>query len=155
MVEFARYYIDFIRSLIANIGEFFRLIFVAFKDFFGSDIIGYFNQFSTFSLNFEFLDWLIAIVVILINTTFIVFLVIRLYQLLRKYVRFVGREVEKEYLLEEIALLSQKAVELTNEKNKILQLKMESFGMNPELFEKKETKTVEKKKVESRFTKLT
>jgi hypothetical protein len=65
---------------------------------------------------------------------FLTFLGIRLYQFIRKYIRFAKKEIEKDVLLEEVAILSQKAVELTEEKNKILQLKMESFGLNPDLF---------------------
>src|SRR5690606_5561617 len=54
---------------------------------------------------------------------------------------------------EEISLLSQRVVELTTEKNKILALKMEAFGMNPNLFSEFEDET-EKEQKESRFVKL-
>lgn len=135
MVEFARYYIDFIRELFTNIGKFFGRIFQTFADFFFNDIVFYMQQFVSNSRFFNLLDWIAAILVILINLAFISFLGIRFFQLLKKYLRFAKNEIEKEYLLEEIALLSQRAVELVDEKNKILALKMESFGMNPELFQ--------------------
>src|SRR5690554_3958369 len=154
MVGFARYYIEFLRTLLQNIITFFDTLFQAFIKALGRDIGSYFTMFFDSSTDFNFLDWFIAIIVIAINLTFIVFLGIKIFQLLRKYIRFTKNEVEKEYLLEEIALLSQNMVTLTNEKNKILQLKMESFGMNPELFEMKEDKKDAKKKLPSRFVKL-
>lgn len=156
MFEFARYYIDFIKELFSNIGKFFGRIFQAFADLFFNDIKHYFNMFTQESKYFNGLDWVASIFVILINAAFIGFLFIRLYQLLRKYIKFVKTEVEKDYLLEEVAILSQRAVELTDEKNKILALKMESFGLNPELFQSKEEEsTVEvKAQVPSRFVKL-
>ncbi|VEU83328.1 hypothetical protein [Acholeplasma hippikon] len=156
MFEFARYYIDFIKELFSNIGKFFGRIFQAFADLFFNDIVNYFNSFAAQSKYFNGLDWIASIFVILINTAFITFLVIRLYQLLKKYIKFVRTEVEKEYLLEEVALLSQRAVELTDEKNKILALKMESFGMNPDLFQAKDenAEAEVKAQVPSRFVKL-
>ncbi|WP_264229451.1 hypothetical protein [Acholeplasma laidlawii] len=158
MVEFARYYIDFIRELFTNIGKFFGGLFQLFADIFFNDIVDYFNLFATNSRYFNFLDWITAILVILINLAFIIFLGLRLFQLLKKYIKFVKTEVEKEYLLEEVALLSQRAVELTDEKNKILALKMEAFGMNPELFQAKDEDddNLDKLKADepSRFVKL-
>ena len=156
MVEFARYYIDFIKELFSNIGKFFGYLYQAFADLFFNDIISYYKLFAFNSAYFGVLDWVVAVLVIIINIAFIAFVGIRLFQLIRKYIRFVKIENEKEYLLEEVALLAQEAVRLTDEKNKILALKMESFGVNPELFQAKDSDlSVEKKKeVPSRFVKL-
>lgn len=156
MFEFSSYYINFIRNLFENIGNFFKRLFGAFVDLFFNDIVGYFNHFFDSSKTFNLLDWIIAIFVFILTLTFFVFLSLRLYQLARKYIRFTVKEIEKDELLDEIAVLSQKAVELTEEKNKILQLKMESFGLNPDLFADKNTKEENKNKVklDSRFVKL-
>lgn len=157
MTEFARFYIDFIKELFTNIGKFFGNIFQSFADLFFNDIVSYFEMFAAYSNNFNVFDWMAAIIVILINIAFVGFLLIRIYQLLRKYIRFVKIEQEKEYLLEEIALLSQRTIELTDEKNKILALKLESFGMNPELFQMKDdsdNSEVNAVKAPSRFVKL-
>ncbi len=158
MVEFARYYIDFLKEVVSNIGKFFGYLFQAFADLFYNDITKYFNQFATTSSYFNLLDWIASIFILLINLAFVFFVLLRLFQLLGKYIRFVKIENEKEYLLEEIALISQRTVELTDEKNKILALKLESFGMNPELFQMKDEtsddSSKEKEKKPSRFVKL-
>ena len=156
MVEFSSYYINFIRNLFENIGNFFKRLFEAFADLFFNDVVKYFNQFFDHSQFFNVLDWLIAIFVFIVTLAFLTFLGIRLYQFIRKYIRFAKKEIEKDVLLEEVAILSQKAVELTEEKNKILQLKMESFGLNPDLFADKTPKSEKerKKRMDSRFVKL-
>lgn len=159
MVEFSRYYINFLRELFANIGDFFKTLFEAFADFFFRDIVNYFENFINSSNNFTFLDWIFAFVVIIINIALIVFLTLRIFLFLRRYVKFSKREVEKEELLEEISLLNQKAAELIDEKNKILAMKVSNLGLSPngEAQEDSDNYSQEKKKqvdVNSRFVKL-
>lgn len=124
MVEFARYYINFIRELFANIGEFFKRLFEAFADLFFNKVIGYLRNFISASSSFSLLDWVMAFIVILINVAFIIFLVLKIYQLIRRYVKFSRSEIDKDELLEEIIFLNQKMIELIDEKNKILALKV-------------------------------
>jgi len=128
MVEFSRYYIDLMRELINNIESFFSKIIDAFVDIFYRDIISYFEKLVKASQRFSLLDWAIFFVVTLINLVFITFLLIRLYQILRKYIRFTKTEIEKDELLEEIALLNIKMSEVIEEKNKILAMKVSTIG---------------------------
>lgn len=158
MVEFARYYINFIREFFANIGEFFKNIFEAFTDLFISGVINHFNNFINSSLEFTLLDWVMAFLVFLINLTFIVFLVLKTYQLSRRYFKFLKSEMEKDELVEEISFLNQKTIELIDEKNKILALKMTggapgaNIGVSgSDITNKKGEK---KTKIPSRFVKL-
>ena len=157
MVEFARYYIDLLRNFFINVGEFFGSIFQAFADFFVRNVGEYFNSFVVATSQFGLLDWVMAFVVIVINLVFLVFLILKLYQWLSKYARFVGREIEKDELLEEIAFLNQKTVELVDERNKILALKVSNLGLSPEEEQIAEEKILEdeiKEKEASRFVKL-
>ncbi len=131
MVEFSRYYINFIREFFANIGSFFKTIFEAFADFFFKDIVRYFENLINASNNFHFLDWVATLVVIIINSGLIFFLFLRIFQFLRRYVKFVKKEVEKDELMEEITALNQKAAELIDEKNKILAMKVSNLGLSP------------------------
>ncbi len=157
MVEFARYYIDLLRNFFINVGEFFASIFEAFADFFVRSAGEYFNSFVIATSQFGLLDWVMAFVVIVINLVFLVFLILKLYQWLSKYARFVGREIEKDELLEEIAFLNQKTVELVDERNKILALKVSNLGLSPDEELRAEEKILEdeiKDKEPSRFVKL-
>ena len=152
MVEFARYFIEFLKTFWNNLVLFFGTIGKAIGKFFGKDIADAIVLFFTSANDFNFLDWLIAIFVWIINIAFVVFLVIWLYQIISKYFKFRKREIEKDELIEEIATLSQQNLILTNEKNEILKLKMETFGMNSELLMGEEK---QRKRKDSRFTKLT
>ena len=129
MVEFARYYIDFIRQVFANIVEFFRSIFEAFAIFFVTNVGQYFKTLSVASQQFTIIDWVIGFIILIVNLALIVFLVLKIYQWTSKYIRFVGREIEKDELLEEISFLNQKTVELVDERNKILALKVSNLGV--------------------------
>lgn len=156
MVEFARYYITFIRDFFANIGEFFKRLFEAFADLFFNQVIIYIKNFFASSAEFNLLDWVMAFIVIMINIAFFVFLGLKLYQWIRKYVKFSKSEIEKDALLEEITFLNQKTIELIDEKNKILALKVGAFGMTHD----QRDDLLEEEKVEeavgpSRFIKLT
>jgi len=154
MIEFVRYYIDFLRTLAENIWKFLRNFFGSFFEFIVKDTIGYFNKLAEYSKNFNALDWIAAVLIIALNIAFVVFLVIKIYQLIRKYVKFNRSEIAKEKLIDEIAVLSQKLVEMTDEKNKILALKMETIGLTPEIGYKAKAKKTEKVAIPSRFTKL-
>ena len=111
MIEFARYYVDFIRDLLSNIWKFISNIFKAFADLVFNDIVTYFRDLALASEEFYFLDWLIAVIVIGLNLVFLIFLIIRLYQFLRKYIKFVRNELERDELLEEVALITQKNID--------------------------------------------
>jgi hypothetical protein len=158
MVEFARYYINFIRELFANIGEFFKNLFEVFADLFFHNVVEYFQKFILSSTQYTLLDWVMAFVVLIINLAFVVFLGLKLYQWISRYIRFVSREMEKDELLEEISFLNEKTVELIEEKNKILALKVSNLGLSPEEQRKAEKDLLEDEeeaaKGPSRFTKL-
>ncbi len=158
MVEFARYYINFIRDFFANIGKFFENLFKAFADLLFNDIVEYFQKFILSSSQYTLLDWVMAFVVLIINLAFMIFLVLKLYQWISRYIRFIGREMEKDELLEEISFLNEKTVELIEEKNKILALKVSNLGLSPEEQRKADQAFQEEQdesfKGPSRFTKL-
>jgi len=156
MVEFARYYINFIREFFANIGGFFKRLFEAFADLFFNEIIDYFKSFITSSSNFSLLDWVMAFIVLLINVAFFIFLALKLYQWVRRYLKFNKSEVEKDELLEEITFLNQKTIELIDEKNKILALKVSGMGggASPQDGEEFDEEKKEEYLGPSRFVKL-
>ena len=159
MVEFSRYYINFLRDLFSNIYNFFITIINAFIDVLIKDPISYFENLINSSNNFNLLDWISAFIVIIINGFFIIFLFIRLYQLLRKYIKFVKKEIDKDQLLEEITALNLKTAELVEEKNKIFALKVSNITNNRDLMlntidNKIETEGEIVKSTQSRFIKL-
>jgi len=157
MADFARYYIEFIQQLFINIWQYIQnRWWIPFRVALVDDIRGYIEQLTTAIVDFNALDWVLLILVFMVNIAFITFLVIRIFQLLRRYIRFAKREIEKDDLLEEIASLNQRSVELINEKNQIFALKMESLGLAPTNQDLMQIDTTTKpKEKSSRFVKLT
>jgi len=131
MVEFGRYYIGFLREVFSIIGAFFKGLFDLFKTLFSSDISQLFEEFIISSTRFGLLDWVMAVIVLIVNLIFFGVIIVKFSQLLRKYIKFSKQEIEKDELVKEIAILNDKVIELLDEKNKILALKVSNLGINP------------------------
>ena len=163
MREFSNYYFELIRQFFTNAWEFIKSVFGAIGKFFGEDVAGYFKLLADNVGGFNIFEWFCLIVVGVINAVFITFLVLRIWQIIRRYFIFRRKEVDKQDLLEEISGLNEKVAELIEEKNKILALKVASMtGTTPTLsgidnsgvsstkMDKKKTRS----NVASRFVKL-
>ena len=161
MSEFATWYIEFIQTVFEYIVSFFATIFNAIYQAIWVNPSRILDSFVNASMNFNALDWIIGIIILLINFIFIVSLTYFIIVLLRRYFRFVKKEVSKDDLILEITELNQKLVDVTDEKNAILTLKSSDLGlpMNrrsvtgtlAKLNEEDEQQTEEQT---SRFTKL-
>ena len=154
MVEFGRYYINFIRDIFSHIGEFFQGLFQTFAGFFFSGLKELFEKFMLASLQFTLLDWVMFVIVSIVNIIFIAVIVIKLIHFLKKYIKFVKSELEKESLVSEIAFLNQKTIELIDEKNKILALKVSNLGINPDQPDEEEKPEGQEDLSTGRFVKL-
>ena len=127
MGAFSKFYLEFLKNLIKSILGIFKSIFNIVGDIFG-DIKNNFNLFFAFSEDFGFLGWIFAIIVLGINFLFFAFVLIKLYQYIRKYFVFRRKELEKDELLEEIAMLNDQTQKLVEEKNNIMNLKMAALS---------------------------
>jgi len=157
MEKFAKYYIEFLRALFNNIGDFFKGLWETLSNAFFNDIVEYFQILINHWSGFTFVDWLFEIIAIIINVGFFGFLALRIFQLAKRYIKFARKEIEKDALLEEIASLNLKTAELVDEKNKIMAMKVSQLtGTKYE--EEKITKDEKEKKTEvkgpKRFSKL-
>ena len=111
MSGFAQWYVQFISDLWNNICEWFLMhINIIVKIFKGDwwDVGGYFDTLSNAMGTWNALDYIAFIVVLIINLGFIVLVLILLYQLLKRYIKFCRKEIEKDALTEEVSLLNQK-----------------------------------------------
>lgn len=155
MNAFAKYYVNIIKKFFNDIYNFFKNFFNSLIDILIRNPLNYVKELFKVTNTFNFLDWILLIFVFIINIAFIVFLLIRLYQLVKRYLKFRRKEVEKDDLIEEVSNLNQKVIELIDEKNKILAMKISSLGVKPGELPPGEVEDEEdNKKEESRFTKL-
>jgi len=155
MEEFGRFYTNLLNQLFQILLNFFRSIFQAigqlFVDAYAQIVKGFLDVTSEFSL----LDWIMAFAVIIASTVFFGIIAYKLFKLIRKYVRFSKIEIEKENLIEEITALNQKTIELIEEKNKILAMKVSNLGISPNPDENENPDDKDKDlNLNSRFVKL-
>lgn len=156
MVEFSRYYINFMSDVFYNIWTFLKTIGQAIYHFFVTSVGQYIDELVESARNFKAFDWIVFIVVTMINLALVFFVALRLFQLLRKYINFRRKEIEKEELLEEIDILNAKTMELIDERNQIMAMKVSQLGLKPEQLTT-ENITIEEQEefpAESRFVKL-
>ena len=161
MTGFSQFYIEFIKQLWFNFCDIFiglwKIIENIFYHDWADENIGYIPllQNSITEYNWNALDYIAFILVLVINVGFVVLFLVLLVQLIRRYVKFVKREVDKDALVEEVSLLNQKVVELIDEKNKILAMRISQIGAGaPGVVDYEGSSTKKKGESESRFSKL-
>ena len=131
MSGFAQWYVQFISDFWNNVVEWFKMhITIIVKIFKGDwwDAGGYFDDLANAMGTWNALDYVAFILVLIVNIAFFVLLFVLLFQLLKRYIRFVKKEIEKDALIDEVSLLNQKVVELIDEKNKILAMRVSQIG---------------------------
>ena len=163
MEHFANYYIEFLQTLWTNIKELIWGKLIGFWiQIFYTDPKTYISQIGSYAKEWTGVEWVAFILVLLVDLTVLVLFVLWIVQICRRYIRFRKREVEKDELVQQVAILNKKVIELIDEKNKILALRVSQIGggsienragagaYTPKA--KSNKKVV--KGVESRFTKL-
>ena len=86
MTAFASFFVEFLWTLIKNIGNFFASIGIAIYNFFVRDVGEYFGILGDHAGSFDAFSWILLILVAIVNTVFVAFLIYRLAQLIRRYI---------------------------------------------------------------------
>lgn len=131
MAEFSKYFISFLKKFFENFLDWFKTLFSLFSKIFYSYPKQYINDIITSCVNnenFKVLDWIVLVLVSIILVIFFGLVIVVIFQFLRKYIRFRKREVEKDELVDEIAVLNNRVFDLVEEKNKILALRINQIG---------------------------
>ncbi len=107
------------------------------------DIPAYIAAFKTHYANFSVLDWILAVLSVIVVFALLAGLIWLIVLLIRKYVRFRETLVTKEDMLEEIGNLNRQVIKLTTDKERILAMKVSQLGLKPEEAEALEEETTE------------
>ncbi len=92
----------------------------------------YIEVFQKHYASFSVLDWIFAILTIIVVVGLLLGLIWLIFLLIRKYVRFRETLVTKEDMLEEIGNLNRQVIKLTTDKERILAMKVSQLGLKPE-----------------------
>lgn len=131
MAEFSKYFISFLKKFFENFLDWFKTLFSLFSKIFYSYPKQYINDIITSCVNnenFKVLDWIVLVLVSIVLVIFFGLVIVVIFQFLRKYIRFRKREIEKDELVAEIAVLNNRVFDLVEEKNKILALRINQIG---------------------------
>ena len=152
MSAYFEYLRDIFLEVMGDIGQwFYKLIVGPWTDI-PNNFFNYDNIFDTYSGRFGPGGWIFFVLMWILLIAIVAGLGYLLFRLIRKYVRFVRKELDKEKLQEQVERLNYELYNAIQEKDKILGLKVGVLGVkNPEL-DKKDQKTVEE--ITSRFPKL-
>ncbi|MBQ7315417.1 MAG: hypothetical protein IJW83_05385 [Clostridia bacterium] len=122
MDAFLDWFFAFLTTMIGGIWKIISGIFGGIFQIF--NVVDYFEQLNAYKGGFGFLDWLFAILSILLVIGLWGIIIYMIVLLVRKYIRFRKSAVVNEDLLEEVARLHRDVLHLTKEKERILALRI-------------------------------
>lgn len=129
MNDFLKWFFVFISEILKG----FSIIFKGFWD--GSkqifNIKAYVQIFKDYSSDFGVLDWIFAVVAIVVVAAIFVLIIFLIIMLIRKYIRFRHSIVGIEDVIEELGILQRQVIKLTKEKDEIMAMKVAQIGISP------------------------
>ena len=150
-------YFDYLREMflafMRNTGEFFKKVFVeSWGEVFKNDITEYNSFLGQYGGSFGFIGWLFWVFFLLLLIGLIAGAGFLLVIFLRKYIRFVKKELDKEELRRQVERLNYELFQAVQEKDKILNLKVGYMGFKGDNLDEESQETIEE--VAARFPKL-
>ena len=135
MDTYFRFLFEFLSVFFNGIGMIFNGLVKGIAQIFNIKAYRYVIEFYRSDLNNT--EWILVVVAIIILILIVGLIGLLLFFVIRKYVRFRRTLVEQESLLEEVGKLHKEVVELTAEKEKILNMQMSQIGVNPKDYDSK------------------
>ena len=130
MSVFWKFFYDLIMALLTNIARFFQTLWQAVSGIF-TDFKIYGNIYSSHAKDFNVIGWIMAVVSTLILLAIVAALIYLLVRWSMKFIRFRKRVAEEEDLLQEVGRLNREVVQLVDEKNSIMAMKVSQIGLRP------------------------
>jgi len=151
MSNYFQYLRDMLVAFFQDFGTFFYNVFAYPWTKVPGNFSNYNNIFNQYSGSFGGGGWFFWVLFLLLFIALIGAILFGLFLLLRKYIRFVKKEIDKDKLQAEVDRLNYELFQTIREKDRILGLQVQALGLGKGTEEAKEV--VEE--VSSRFPKLT
>lgn len=129
MSEYFQYLQKIFIEVFTNIGLWFKAVFADPWGPVPSQFQNYNDILGQYSGNFGFWGWFFYVLFMILLIAFICAILFGLFLLIRKYVKFYRTEIDKDHLRGEVEKLNIELYNMINEKNKILNLKVDSLGI--------------------------
>ena len=149
-------YFEYLRELItrffSDLGRFFTKGFASPWADVPGNFAAYNSYLSSHSDQFGFIGWFFFVLFAILLVAIIGGVLFGLFILIRKYIRFVRTELDKDDLRSQVEQLQYELYQAISEKDKILDLKTRYMGVSPEDMKKEDKETIDE--IASRFPKL-
>lgn len=131
MSEFLKLVYEVVWGIILNIYSFFESFALSIYKLFYTDIADLIVVFQSYTIEFGAFQWILTVLFILILLAIPALIIWRIIVAIRKSVGRRRDNISQDDLLKEIGLLNRQVVELVDEKNKLLALKVAQLGLTP------------------------
>ncbi|MBQ6477478.1 MAG: hypothetical protein IJI43_03495 [Bacilli bacterium] len=126
----------FIRFLYEFMSVFFGGLIRIFQGFISGvsqmfDISGYASVVNSYRDEFKLSEWILVVIAIIVIIILLALIVLILWFIIRKYLKFRKTVIEQESMLEEIGNLQKQVIKLSDEKDKLLAMKVSQLGLKP------------------------
>lgn len=149
-------YFEYLREMLvrffSDLGRFFYKVFASGWEDVPGNFDTYGSIFNAHVAEFGFWGWFFFVLFMLLFIGLIGAALFGLFLLIRKYVRFVRRELDKDDLKRQVERLNYELYTAVQEKDKILNLKVGYLGLKPDELPEESKETLDE--VQSRFPKL-
>ena len=129
MDGFLKWFFVFISEILKGFRFIFDGLWSGLKHIF--NIKNYITIFKEHSPGFKTVEWILAILSIVIVIAVFVIIAMIIILALRKYIRFRHSIVSNEDIIEELGSLQRQVIKLTREKDEIMAMKVAQIGLSP------------------------
>ena len=126
MGNFFEWFFVFISEILKGFASIFKGFWEGIKQIF--NIKNYIDIFKAHSEGFGVLEWILAILAIILVVAIFALIIFMIILAIRKYIRFRHSLVSDEDLLAEIAALQRQVLKMTKEKDEIMAMKVAQIG---------------------------
>ncbi len=132
MSAYFEYLGEMLKRFFIDLGHFFYKAIISPWTDVGNNFSNYNAILAKHSGDFGFLGWFFFVLFALLFLALIGAIIFGLYLLIRKYVRFCKKELDKDELRRQVERLNYELYTATQEKDKILNLKTAYMGVKPQ-----------------------
>ncbi len=129
MDTFLKWFFIFISEILKGFATVFSGLWKGLKQIFA--IKSFVSIFKDYSRSFSAVEWVLAILSIIIVAAVYSLIIFMIILAIRKYIRFRHSIVSDEDLLEEIGVLQRQVLKMTKEKDEIMAMKVSQIGVGP------------------------
>lgn len=131
MNEFLKLAYELLGQMFYNIFHFFVVVVKGFLDAFIFSFKTYYNIVVAYASEFGPFQWVLTILLLLaIAAVIVLFFLLIIYGIRKKLARR-NEHLNEEELLQEIGSLNRQVIDLIDEKNKLMAMKVSQLGLNP------------------------